>query len=102
MKAKWFVFLSVLSLTLGLSLVGCELDEKSKIIYDNRTAHKATCYLDNSVVGDVEGHQKFKVEDLDEGSYELKAIASWDGNTMTWGPETIRLDAKTKFTWKMD
>lgn len=102
MKAKWFVFLSVLSLTLGLSLVGCDLFEKSTVIYDNRTEHKATCYMDGSVVGDVEGHQQFKVEDLDEGSHELKAIASWGDSTMTWGPRTIRLDAKTKFTWKMD
>jgi len=71
------------------------------VVFDNYTAYKIQIYANGEYLGMVSGYGKGTSYST-PGSAELYGRAEFtDGSTLTWGPQSVSLDAGDTFTWKL-
>lgn len=73
----------------------------ASVVFDNYTAYKIQIYANGDYLGVISPYGN-GTSYATPGSAELYGRADFtDGTVLTWGPQTVSLEAGETFTWKL-
>ena len=71
------------------------------VVFDNYTSYKIQLYANGEYIGMVSPYGKSSSYST-PGAAELYGRADFtDGSVLTWGPQSVSVDAGDTFTWKL-